>query len=194
MRCFSSAERTASQQASSVNDGDAIGEELDFRERVGSEEQSCLTGPENLGFQETAKLGGANGVETARRLIEQENAGLMEESTAKTETLQRAGRKSAHLPVESFLDMKLFRELSDALRGSGARDPVESSEKSQIFPAGESRVEARIASGVIAEVAARSGGIAKGVVSGDLRAAVCGKNQGGENAEQSGFAGAVRSQ
>src|SRR6266513_1696635 len=51
-------------------------------------------------FQEAAKLRGGDGVEAARRLVEQQDAGPMEKGASEAETLDRAGGERAHLAVE----------------------------------------------------------------------------------------------
>ena len=187
-------ERAASQQTSRVDDSDTIGEELDFRKRVGSEEQSRFAAAENFGLQEPAKLGSADGVQAARRFIQQENARLVEKCTNEAYALHRTGRERAHLPVEGVLEMKLFRELLDAPSSGRARKLVEAAEKSQILAAGQPRIEAHIAAGVVTELATYRAGIANGIVSSDLSAALGGKNQRGEDPEQSGLAGAIRAE
>lgn len=187
-------QRSAGQQAPSVKHSDAIGEKLDFRKRVRGEEQSCFAAAKNLEFKEAAKFGGADSVQTACRLVQQKYTRLMQESAAEAQTLQGARRKCSDLPVKSFPEMKLFRQLRDALLCSGTRDLVQASEKFEVLSQGESRVEARVAASVVAELATYRAGVQHCIVSGDLRAAVGRKNQGSENAEKCGFASAVRSQ
>lgn len=187
-------ERAASQQTSRVDDGDTVGEELDFRKRVGSEEQSRFAATENFGLQEPAKLGSADGVQAARRLVQQENARPVKKSTRETCALHRSGRECAHLPVKGFFEIKLLRELLNAPAGGRARELIEAAEKAQILSTGEPRVKTHIAAGVIAELTSYRAGIANGIVSSDLGATFGGKNQRGEDPEQSGLAGAIRAE
>ena len=49
-------------------------------------------------FQEAAKLRGGDGVEAARRLVEQQDAGPMEKGASEAETLDRASGERALTP------------------------------------------------------------------------------------------------
>jgi hypothetical protein len=71
---------------------------------------------------------------------------------------------------------------------------VEAAEEPQIFAAGKPSVEAEVAPGVIPELAADAARVEDGIVSCDLRAALRGEEQCGENPEERGFARAVCSQ
>jgi hypothetical protein len=71
---------------------------------------------------------------------------------------------------------------------------IQASKETQIFAPGKAGVKAEIAAGVVADLAANGAGIENGIVSRDLRVAVGGKKQRGENLEQRGFAGAVSAQ
>jgi len=62
-------ERVTSEEAPGIDNRDAIGEELDFRQSVRGEEQGSIAAAENLGFQETPEFGSGDGVQTSRRLI-----------------------------------------------------------------------------------------------------------------------------
>jgi len=61
---------------------------------------------------------------------------------------------------------------------------IEAAEEPQILAAGKASVEAEIAAGMIPELAANGARIENGIVSRDLRAALGGKKQCGENAEK----------
>ena len=84
-----------------------------------SEEQGSITAAQNLGFEEPAKLGSSDGVETARRLIEKQNTRLVKKRASEAEALNGAGRERAQLAVESFRKMELFGEKGDALFSGG---------------------------------------------------------------------------
>src|SRR5580704_18924851 len=68
---------------------------------------------------------------------------------------------------------------------------VEAAEESQVFAAGEPRVEAEVAAGVVTELPANGTRFENGIVPRDLRVAVRRKKERGENPEERGFAGAV---
>jgi hypothetical protein len=71
---------------------------------------------------------------------------------------------------------------------------IEAAEEPQIFAAGKPSVEADVAPGVVAELAADAARVEHGIVSCDLRAAFGGEKKCGKNAQQGGFAGAVGAQ
>ena len=115
----------------------------------------------------------------------------MEQGASKTQALHRSGRERTHLAVESFFQMELLREKSDALRGRGFRKMIKATEKAQIFVAGKPSVEADVAASVITELPANGAGSENGIVPRDLHAASGREQQRGENAEERGFARAV---
>jgi len=115
----------------------------------------------------------------------------VEKGASQAKALHRSGRERTHLAVESFFEMELLYEKIDALRGGGFRKMIKATEEAQIFAASKPGVEADVAAGVIAELAANGARLEHGIVPGDLRAAAGGEKQRGENAEERGFARAV---
>ena len=159
---------------------------------MGGEKQCSFAEAENFGLQEASKLGGGDGIQTARRFIQQKNARPVNKSPSEAQPLHGAGRKRAHLPVEGFFKMELFRELRDAPgHGTGGK-LIQPAEESKIFAAGKTRIKAQVAAGVVAKLAANGARIADRIVSSNLGAAPGGQQQGGEDAEQRGLAGAIR--
>ena len=75
-------------------------------------------------FQETSKFGGGDGVEAARRFVEEQDSGTMKKSACQAEALNGSGGKCAHLAVERFAEVKLFSELRDSLGCGGARELI----------------------------------------------------------------------
>jgi hypothetical protein len=165
---FERGESVAGEEAAGIEDGDARGELLDFRERVGRKKERGGAGTEDFGFKETAKLGGGDGVEAAGGLVKKQDTGLVEESASETESLDGAGGKSADLAIESFGEMKSIGELGDAFGGVGRGKPIETAEEEKIFAAGETRIETMVGAGVIAEETADGAGIFHGVVAGEI--------------------------
>ncbi len=104
---------------SAMEDGDSIGQEFDFRQRVRSEEKRCCAALQHLAFQKLTKRGGGDGVEAARRLIEQEDVWRMKEGAREAKPLQGTGGKSADLSVERLAQLKLISELSNAGASGG---------------------------------------------------------------------------
>ncbi len=179
---FEGSKSIASEQASIVDNRDAIGEKLNLRQSVRGEEKGSVAAAQNLGLQEAAKLGSGDGVKTARWLIEKEDAGLVKQSTNEAEALNRAGREGAHLAVESFRKMELFGEKRDALCGGGAGKMVETAEEAKIFAARQAGIETEVAPCMITKLAANCARVEHSVVSGDLSPALRGKQERGENA------------
>jgi hypothetical protein len=68
---------------------------------------------------------------------------------------------------------------------------VEAAEEPKIFAARQARVEAEVAARMVTELTANCARIEHSVVSGDLRAALRGKKERGENAQQRGFPCAI---
>ena len=87
--------------------------------------------------------------------------------------------------------MELLCEMGDAMRGRGIRKMVETAEEAEIFTAGKPSVEADVAAGVIAELAANGARIENGVVACDSRAPGGGQQQRGENADECGLPRAI---
>ena len=191
---FESGQRVAGEQAPRVDDRDPIGELLDLRQRVGSEEQGSIAAAQDLGLQKAAKLRGGDSVQTARGFIQQKNARLVKKGAGEAQPLHRAGRKCAYLAVEGLFKAKLLGEMSDALRGVGIRKMVETAEKAEIFATGQSRIKADIAAGMIAKLAANGARIEDGIMPRDFGATVGWEQQRGENAEKSRFARAICAQ
>jgi len=80
--------------------------------------------------------------------------------------------------------MELFREKRDALRSGGIRKVIEAAEEPQILAAGKPGIEAEVASGMIAKLAANGARVENGIVPSDLSATLGRKKQCGENAEK----------
>ena len=87
--------------------------------------------------------------------------------------------------------MELLAEKRDALCGGRVGKMVEAAEEAKILAARQARIEAEVAACVVTELTANCARVEHGVVSGDLSPALRGKKERGENAQQSGFAGAI---
>lgn len=186
-----SREGIAGEQAAFLEDGDAVGEEFDFGQRVGSKKQGSIAAREELRFQEAAEIHGRDGVETSRRLIEQQHAWLMEQGAQQAEALNSAGRECADLTIERFVHVKLFGKLGDAQACRLPGEMVEAAEKEQILAAGEASVEAVVGAGMITEQAPNRARFARGVVARDAGDSAGRQKQGGQNAQKRGFAGPI---
>jgi hypothetical protein len=179
---FQRSRSVASEEAAGVDNGDSVGEKFDFGESVRSKEQGSAPMAKDFGFQETAEFRGADGVETARGLVKEKHAGMVEQDASQAETLNGAGGESAHLAIQGFADLELFREQGDTLGGRGIRKLIQSAKKMQILTARQARVKTMIGAGVVAKTAADFARLVDGIVSGDTRAAGGGNEECGKNA------------
>jgi len=134
---------------------------------------------------------GGDRVEAAGWLVEKKNARGVKEGAGEGEALNCAGRKSADLAVERSGEFELPGELRDAIAGGGSGEMIEAAEEEEVFAGGEACVKALVRTGVVTERAADGTGRRDGVVSGDGGMAGGGKKKRGQDAEESGFAGAV---
>lgn len=71
---------------------------------------------------------------------------------------------------------------------------IKASEKAQVLAPGEASVKARVAAGMVTELAANGARVENCVVARDLCAALGWQNERGENTQQGGFAGAIRAE
>ena len=186
--------RVERDKATVLEDGDAIGEEFDLGEGVGSEKQRGLAGLHDLRFQEMAEGRGGDRVEAAGGLVEKKNARGVKEGASEGEALNGAGRKSADLAIERFGELELCGELRDAIAGGGLREMIEAAKEEEVFAGGEACVKALVGAGVVTERAADGTRRRDGVMSGDGGMAGGGKKKRGQDAEEGGFAGAVRAE
>ncbi len=115
----------------------------------------------------------------------------VKEGASEGEALNSAGRKSADLAIERFGEFELRGELRDAIARGGSREMIEAAEEEEIFAGGEARIKALVGTGVVTERAADGTGGRDRVMSRDGGMAGGGKKKRGEDAKESGFAGAV---
>jgi len=167
-----------------INDGDAVGEALDFWKCVRGEENRSASGLEDLRLEEVAELGCGNDVDAASGFVQKENARAMEEGASQAEALYGAGRKRADLTIEEFAEDKLVGECADALPSRGTGKAIQLAEEKEILASGEARIEAMIGAGVIAELAADVSRLPDSVVASHVSAAGGRKEQGGDNAQE----------
>lgn len=62
-----------------AKDGDSVGEDLDFGERMRRKEQRSCAGPQDLRFQKLAEGRGGDGVQAASRFVEEEHGRRVKE-------------------------------------------------------------------------------------------------------------------
>src|SRR5437762_8326791 len=134
---------------------------------------------------------GGDSVEAASWLVEEKNARGVKEGASEGEALNRAGRKSADLAIERFGEFELRGELRDAIARGRSGEMIEVAEEEEVFASGEARVKALVGAGVITERAANGTGRRDRVMPRDGGVARGGKKKRGEDAKESGFAGAV---
>ena len=137
-----------------------------------------------MGLQEAAELHGGDGVKAAGGLVEQEHARLVKQGAKEAEALNHAGGERAHLAIESFEEVKLFRELVDAEASSAGREMIEAAKEEQVFASGQAGIEAVVGSGMVAEHAADGARFAAGVVAGNVCGAAGGEKKSGDDTQK----------
>ena len=138
-----------------------------------------------------AEGSGGDGVEAACGFIEEKNARSVHKRAGQTQALNRAGRECTHLAIQSGGQFELGGQLSDAIAGGRGRNVIKAAKEEKIFAAGEARVETKVASSVIAEIAADVARGLRGIVAADAGLAARGKKQSRKNTKKSGLAGAI---
>ena len=140
-----------------MKDGDAVGEKFNFVKGVGGEEEGGAARVDDFGFEEAAKIGSGEGVQTAGGLVKKQNTGLMQQSAEQAETLHGAGRESADLAIERADAVELFGEVVDACIQQTASEMIQAAEKAEVLTASEPRIKALVGAGVITELYANGG-------------------------------------
>ena len=179
------------EQLPFVEDGHAVGEQFDFLHGVRGEEQRRIFPRKDFRFQEMPEIGGDDGVEAARRFIQQQHLRLMKQCAEQAESLDRAGGKRARLAVQSAAQSEPFAQGFDAAGAEFIGEVVQAAKELQILAAGEPRIEAEIASCVVPDLASHGCWFARGVVPGQRSGATRWQEQRGQNAKQRRFAGSI---
>ena len=178
-------------ERSLFQDSHAVGEELNLGKSVRGKENRRALARADFTFQEVAKLGGRNRVETARRFVEKKHLGPVEQSAEKAKSLERARGEGADLMIKRGAKFETFRKLRNARFEDCIGEVIQPAEKAKIFAAGEARIKAEIAAGVIAEILADGMRVAHRVVTGQEGRTARGDQERGKNAKDSSFSGAI---
>ncbi len=186
--------RVKGDEGAFFQNGDAVRQEFDFRERVRGKKKGCALTREDFGFQKAAEVGGSEGIEAARGFIEEKHFGLVEKRADQAQALDGARGQGTHLTAESATQFEAFGQSGDARLQERIGEVVQAPEKMQIFTAGETRVEAQVGTGMVAQMAAERRGLAGGIEPGDNSGAARREEESGEYAQQRRFAGAVGAQ
>ena len=149
-----------------------------------SKEQGCGAALKDFGLEEAAEFEGADDVEAAGGLVEQENMRLVDERANQTEALDGAGGKGTNLSRERFRQAELFSEERHALIRGAGRELIQARKEQEILAGGEARIKSVVGASVIAKAAAHFGGLGARIESGDASATMRRKKQRGENAEK----------
>jgi len=176
-----------------MENGNAVGEQFDFRKGVGGKEERSTIRGEDFGFEETPEIRSREGIEAARGFIEEQNLGLMQKGTEEAEALDGAGRERAKLAVKGRAQLELLRENGNAGFQEGVLKMIQTAKKAQIFPASEAGIETAVAAGVIAQITADGTGVTDCIMTGKNGGAARGEKQSCKYPEQCGFAGTIGS-
>src|ERR1700730_6856784 len=130
---FETGRRLDGEEFAFVKNGDAIGEEFNFVQRVGGEQKRGAACGNDFGFEKAAKVGGGDGVQAAGRFIEKQDAWLMKQGAQQAETLHGAGRESADLAIESADAVELSGERVEAGVQQATGEMIQAAKKTKVF-------------------------------------------------------------
>jgi hypothetical protein len=133
------------------------------------------------------------GVETRRRLVEEEHLGAVHEPEAHVEPALHAARVAAHDPVGGLGDAEEVEQVLDAVSQPRARHPLHAALQHQVLAARGIPIDAR-ALRHVADRAANRIRVAHDVVPGDLGAPAVGRGQRGQYLDGCRLAGSVGAQ
>jgi hypothetical protein len=169
-----------------VNDGHAIGSELDLREQMAGHEY----GHPAFGGQaanELADFADARGIESVCRLVEDQNARTAEHRLRNAEALAHAQRVRSDALIEPVIEVYQCRDALDLTR----RNAQHAREVLEVLAAGHEAIEVGIFDDA-ADAAHRLLELAAEVEAAHGDAAVRRLDETNQHADGRGFAGAVR--
>ena len=163
-------EGSTKQQAAGMEKSDAVRECFNFRERVRSEKKRCAVAIDQVIAHESAKIRGGQGIETPRRLVQQENGRCVQYRTSETQPLHGAGRKCTHLAIERVSNADTPGGFGDAAAGFFGREIAQSGKKLQVLAPRETRVKSNFRPTVKSHCVTHMNRLADYVVAGNFRA------------------------
>ena len=166
-----------------MQNGDAIGKQFHFAERMRREKQGNITGAQYFELEETPEFGRGNRVQASCWLIEKKDARLVQQRPRQAEPLHCASGKRTYLTVESVAEMKEFGKLGNTAQCPCAREQIELAEEKKVFAPRESRIKTMIGSGMISEAAANFAGVLDRIVRLHARTTARGNEKSSEKAQ-----------
>lgn len=139
------------------------------------------------------KVAPGAGIEAGGGLVEEQNLGMVEQAFGELDAALHASGKSFDAIGSAVEQSDAGEDFCDACFEFGAAQAVEVSLMPEVFVGGELWVNA-LGLEDDANVAAQGSGLVDGVKAGDRGAAGSGDHERGKNAEESGFAAAVRAE
>ena len=179
------------QKFAFVEDGHAVGEEFDFPHGVRGEQQRSVLPCKDFRFQEMPEISGGDGVEAARRFIQQQYLRLMEQRANQAEALDRAGRKHACLAIQHAAQSEPIAQYFDARGAEFIGKMVQAAKKAEILAAGQPRIEAEVAARVVPDLPPHGRRFTRGILPRQRSGAARRQQERGKNAEQRCFAGSI---
>jgi hypothetical protein len=181
-------ERIAGHEAAGVHDADAGAEGLDFLHVVAGVDDGETVGVEAAdSFEDVvARLG----VDADGGLVEEEEAGAVDEGGAEVQPALHAAGEDGGAVVGAVLEGDGGEDLVDAEGQVAAADAVDFAEKPEIFAGGEVSVDGE----VLGDDADEAAGVAVGRVEGfaeEADAARVGGEESGDDRKERGLAGSV---
>ena len=152
-----------------LKNGYTVGKKFYFRQRVRSKQQRSALSGDDFFFQEAPELCCGNGVQAARRFVQEQHLWLMKQRAQQTETLNGPRRKVTHLAIKRFAQFELFPEGTNSSVQVSLGEMVQPAEELEIFSAREPGVKTSIASSVIAELVTHRRRLAHGIMAREPR-------------------------
>lgn len=191
---FERGRSVARDDASFVDDRDAMRQEFNLREGMRREQQGGAAVAQNFSFQEVPEFHGGDGVQAAGGFIQEEDARLVKQSTSQAETLHGSRRQCAQLTIKGIGEFKLFAQCGDAFLDAIFRQAIQAAEEAKVLAAGKSRIKPVIGSRVITEIAADLARLLDGIASGNPGYTTGWHDERSQNSKERRFARAIRSQ
>src|SRR5208282_2866755 len=185
---FGRAER---YQVAFVQDGETVAAFGFFHQVSGDNDGDALLIAQDLEI--LPKVAPSTGIETGRRLVEEQNLGMVKQAFGELDATLHSSGKSFHAIGTAVEQSDAGKDLVDAGFKFGPAQTVEVSLMPEVFVGRELGINA-LGLEDDTDVAAQGPRLADGIEAGDGGAPGRGDHERGENAEQGGFAAAVRPQ
>ena len=172
-----------------IDDHDAVGQLVCFLHVLRREQQGGPVGHEFA--DDLPQVQAASRVESRRGLVQEQHRRPPHQARRQVEPAAHPSRVRLHLAMASLRKPEPLEELAGPAARFDLADVVQQSDQLEVFPAGQVLVDGGVLPGE-ADDRTQGCGVADHVVPGHLGPALVGLQEGGEDANGRGLAGAVR--